>query len=68
MFRFKIVLQATETTCALQAEQVHGKFSLYFNSGLLKQYFCRNLHFLNFIGRLFHKTLPLKVKEFIPYF
>ena len=47
---------------------MHGKFSLCFNSSLLKQSSCRNLHFLNFIGRLFHKTLPLKVNEFIPYF
>ena len=36
MFKFKIVLQATETTYALHAEQVHGKFSLCFNSELLK--------------------------------
>ena len=28
----------------------------------------RNLDFLNFIGRLFHKTLPLKFDESIPYF
>ena len=41
------------------------KVSLCFNSGLNS---CRNLHFLNFIGRLFHKTLPLKVNEFISYF
>ena len=54
--------------CALHAEEVHGKFWLCFNSSLLKKSSCRCLHFLNFIGRLFHKTLPLKVNEFIPYF
>ena len=67
-YNLKIALQETETTYALHAEQVHSKFSLCFNTSLLKQSSCRNLHFLNFISRLFHKTLPLKVNEFIPYF
>ena len=47
---------------------MHGKFSHCFNSSLLKQNSCRNLHFFNFIDRLFHKTLSLKVNEFLPYF
>ena len=68
MLNLKIALQATETTYALHTEQVHGKFSLYFNRSLSKQSSGRNLHFLNFIGRLFHKTLSLNVNEFIPYF
>ena len=29
---------------------------------------CRNLHFLNFIDRLFHKTLPRRFNDYIPYF
>ena len=29
---------------------------------------CKNLHFLNFIDRLFLETLPLKFNEFILYF
>ena len=64
----KIALQAIRTPYALQAEQMHVKFPHCFNSSLLKQSSCRNLHFLNFVDRLFHKTLSLKVNEFIPYF
>ena len=67
-WKLKIVLQTIETTYALHAEQVHAKLLLCFNSSLLKQSSRRNSHFLNFIGRLFHKTLPLKVNEFISYF
>ena len=44
---------------------MHDKFSLCFNSSLN---YCRNLNFLNYIGRMFHKSLPLKFDEFIPYF
>ena len=60
-----MTLQATKTHYALHAEQVHGKFTLCFNSSL---HYCRNLNCLHFIGRLLHKTLPLKFDEFIPYF
>ena len=43
----------------------NGKFPLCFNSSLNS---CRDLNSFNFIGRLFHETLPLKFNEFIPYF
>ena len=65
MLKFKRPLQVTKTPYALHAEQVNGKFSPYFNSGLN---YCRNLKFLNFIGALFHKLFPLIFDEFIPYF
>ena len=65
MLKFKIALQATQISCALLAEQVHGKFPLCVNICLNS---CRDLHSFNFICRLFHKTLPLKFNEFIPYF
>ena len=68
MLKFKNSATVNQTTYTLHAEQVHNTFSLCFNSSLLKQSSCRNLHFLNFIGRLLHKTLTLKVNEFIPYF
>ena len=54
-----------KTFYVLHAEQVHGKFLLCFNSSLNS---CKKLHYFNFIGRLFHKTLPFKFNEFIPYF
>ena len=57
--------QATQTLYALHAKQVHGTFSPCSSSGLD---YCRNLNFLNFIGRLFHQKLPLKFDEFVPYF
>ena len=41
------------------------KFPLCFKSRLNS---CRDLPSFNFIGRLFHKTLPLKFNELIPYF
>ena len=50
-----IALQTTKTLYALHTKQVHGKFSLCFNSSLLKQSSGRNLHFVNIIGKLFHK-------------
>ena len=63
-----MALQAAKTPYDLHAEKVHRKFSHCFNSSLLKQSSCRNLHFLKFIDRLLHKTLSVKVNEFIPYF
>ena len=65
MLKLKITLLATKTPYALHAEQVHGKFPLCFYISLNS---CRDLHSFNFIASLFHKTLPLKFNEFIPYF
>ena len=52
MLKFKNSTTATKTPYALHAKQVHGTFSLCFNSSLN---YCRNLNFLSFIGRLLHK-------------
>ena len=65
MLKCKNSSTGNKTPYALHAEQVHGKFPLYINSSLN---FCRDLHSFNFIGSLFHKTLPLKFNKFIPYF
>ena len=40
----KIALLATKTPNALYAEQMHGKFPLFFNSSLNS---CRDLHSFN---------------------
>ena len=65
MLKFKNNTIGNENSLCLNAEQVHGKIPICFNSSLNS---CRDLHFLNFIGRLFQKTLPLKFNKFIPYF
>ena len=65
MLKFKNSTTGNHTPYTLYAEQGHSKFLLCFNSSLNS---CRDLHSFNFIGRLFHKTLPLKFNEFIPYF
>ena len=44
---------------------MYGKFSLCSAKSLNV---CRNFNFLNFIGKLCHKSLLLKFDEFIPYF
>ena len=58
-------IHATETPYALHAEQLCGKFPLCSNSS---SNLSGDLHSFIFIGRLFHKTLPMKLNEFIPYF
>ena len=60
-----MALLVTKAPYALHVEQVHGRFPLCFNSRLNS---CRYLHSLNFIGRLFHKALPLKFNEFVLWF
>ena len=65
MLKFKNSTKGNNAPYPLHADQVHGKFSFCFNSSLN---YCRNLNSLNFTGKLFHKTLPLKSDEFIPYF
>ena len=56
MLKFKNSTTGNQTPYTLHVEQGHGKFLFCFNSSLNS---CRNLHSLNFIGRLLLKTLAI---------
>ena len=65
MLKFKNSTTSNQNSLCFTHWAMHGNFSLCFNSSLNH---CRNLKFLNFICKLFHKTFRLKFDDFIPNF